>query len=66
MTNCMPKLEPNPIDDRGCYVGVLPASEVEAVRRWAPRAEAGDRLLTAFCDRTKDRSRLNDLQRMTR
>lgn len=54
---CARKLPPSiPADDRGCYVGVVPddATQVSAIKVWAPRAQAGDLVITPACDQARE------------
>lgn len=51
-------------DGRGCYVAVVRAERLALVRQWAPKAERGDRLITASCDDSRDEELLNLTRRL--
>jgi len=51
---------------RGCYLGMVPPSQLEQVQTWAPAARVGDMLLSPECDAEETESQLNEIRRNTR
>jgi len=67
LSGCATKLPPPDLTDaRGCYVGMVPRSQLVQVQVWAPRAQAGDLLITPACDAAETEQMLNDIRRRTR
>lgn len=55
-----------PVDDRACYVGVVPHDPIQlgTVQIWATQARPGDRVITPACDDARDEELLNFARRL--
>jgi hypothetical protein len=65
-SGCTMKLPPGENNGRECYLGVVPTAQVEAVKPWAPAAQAGDVLITRACDDQRTELLLNVIRHNAR